>query len=266
MAKPDRFGRLQGRSPAVDFIDERLPQHDPAFVNAPSVFDNASGRYLPVLPDHLDQKFAGRSTITGVALRPRTPPGQVAVFDQASQHVEAQSMKFWNDIFSEAIGALLADSSEPSSLAKSGDGIRNASSWEEVCARLNDAQVTYTHGEGTAGKLKRMRRKVADNMSQPAAHIAKMVPDIDPWTTPVAGTVGLLLQAMDTAAKTREEILTSLSDLDKTFSNIDSFAATFPTDQNVREASVILVVAIFQAVEHAIVFFTKSAGELNKDS
>ncbi|KAG6361195.1 hypothetical protein INS49_009419 [Diaporthe citri] len=158
------------------------------------------------------------------------------------------------------MGALLADSSEPSSLAKSGDGIRNASSWEEVCARLNDAQVTYTQGDGTAGKLKRMRRKVADNMSQPAAHIAKMVPDIDPWTTPVAGTVGILLQAMDTAAKTREDVLTSLSDLDKTFSNIDSFAATFPTDQNVRKASVSLVVAIFQAVEHAIVFFTKSAG------
>lgn len=69
---------------------------------------------------------------------------------------------------------------------------------------------------------------------------------------------------MDTAAKTREEVLTSLSDLDKTFSNIDSFAATFPTDQNVRQASVSLVVAIFQAVEHAIVFFTQSAGKWSK--
>lgn len=171
-------------------------------------------------------------------------------------------MKFWNDIFSEAKQVLLTDSNEPAFLARSGGGIRNARSWEEVCARLNEAQITYTEGEGTSGKLKRMRRKVAENLSQPVAHIAKMVPDVDPWTTPVAGTIGLLLQAMDTAAKTREEVLTSLSDLDKTFSNIDSFAATFPTDQNVRQASISLVVAIFQAVEHAIAFFTKSAGEL----
>lgn len=183
-------------------------------------------------------------------------PGQV------SQHVESQSMRFWNDIFSETMQVLLTDSSEPTPLAKSGGGIRNANSWEEVYARLDEAQITYTDGEGTSGKLKRVRRKVADNLSQPAAHIARIVPDVEPRTTPVAGTVGLLLQAMSTAARTREEVLTSLSDLDKTFSNIDSFAATFPTDQNVRQASVSLVMAIFQAVEHAIVFFTESAGEL----
>lgn len=264
MENSEHISRVHGRSPAVDFIDQRLPQHDPAFLNAPSVFDDSSGGYIPFIPANPHQSTAGSFATMSVALGTRTTPGQVATFGHTSQQVEAQSMKFWNDIFSEAMGALLADSSEPSSLAKSGDGIRNASSWEEVCTRLNDAQVTYTQGEGTAGKLKRMRRKVADNMSQPAAHIAKMVPDIDPWTTPVAGTVGLLLQAMHTAAKTREEILTSLSDLDKTFSNIDSFAATFPRDQNVRQASVTLVVAIFQAVEHAIVFFTKSAGELSQ--
>lgn len=262
MENSEYISHVHGRSPAVDFIDQRLPQHDPAFLNAPSVFDATSGRYIPLITANSQKSTADSFATMSVALRPGTTPGQIATFDRSSQHFEAQSMKFWNDIFSEAIGVLLADSNEPSSLAKSGDGIRNASSWEEVCARLNDAKVAYTQGEGTVGKLKRMRRKVADNMSQPAAHIAKMVPDIDPWTTPVAGTVGLLLQAMDTAAKTREEVLTSLSDLEKTFSNIDSFAATFPTDQNVRQASVYLVVAIFQAVEHAIVFFTKSAGEL----
>ncbi|KAL2283615.1 hypothetical protein FJTKL_09690 [Diaporthe vaccinii] len=87
-----------------------------------------------------------------------------------------------------------------------------------------------------------------------------MVPDIDPWTTPVVGTIGLLLQAVATAAKTRQEVLTRLVDLEKTFSNINSFAGTFPKDQEVREVSVHLVVAIFQAVEQAIGFFAKSAG------
>lgn len=262
METTDRLGRLQGRSPAVDFIDERLPQHDPAFANAPSVFDDASGRYLPVLSDRLSQNSAGQSTITGVALRPQTPPGQVAVLDQTFQDVEARSMRFWNDIFAEAMQTLLTESEEPKVLTKLGGGIRNASGWEGICARLNEAQTAYTDEEGTSGMLKRMRRKVADNLSQPAAHVAKMVPDIDPWTTPVVGTIGLLLQAMSTAAKIRQEVLTSLSDLEKTFSNINSFAATFPKDAIVRQASISLVVTIFQAVEQAMAFFVKSSGEL----
>ncbi|KAI7778283.1 hypothetical protein LA080_002391 [Diaporthe eres] len=252
--------RLQGRSPAVDFIDERLPQHDPAFANAPSVFDNASGRYLPVLPDQVHQGVAGQSTITGLALRPQTPSGQVAILDQTHQDIEFQSMRFWNDIFAEAMQILLSKAEEPKILTKLGGGIRNVSGWGGICARLNEAQVAYTNEEGTSGVLKRMRRKVADNISQPATHVAKMVPDIDPWTTPVVGTIGLLLQAVATAAKTRQEVLTRLVDLEKTFSNINSFAGTFPKDQEVREVSVHLVVAIFQAVEQAIGFFAKSAG------
>lgn len=261
MENTNQLGRLQGRSPAVDFIDNRLPQHDPAFVNAPSVFDNASGRYVPVLPDHLDRTSAGQSTITGVALRPQSPPGQVAVLDQVYQDVEVQSMVFWNDIFEEAMQIVRVESEQPKILTKLG-GIRNASGWGGVCARLSEAKIAYTDEEGTSGMLKRMRRKVADNLSQPAAHIAKMVPDIDPWTTPVVGTIGLLLQAVSTAAKTRQEVVTSLSDLGKTFSNINSFAATFPKDGNVRQASVSLVVAIFQAVEQAMAFFVKSSGKL----
>lgn len=261
MERTNQVGRVQDRSPAVDFIDQRLPEHDPVFRDASSVFDNDSGEYIPLIPASSYQSTGGAFPATSVALRPHT--GQVTLSDQTSQHVEAESMKFWNDIFSEAMEALFIDSNEPIYLAKSGGGIRNANSWDGVCARLHRAQITYTKGEGTAGKIKSMRRTVAEKLS-PAANIAKMVPDVDPWTAPVAGTIGLLLQAVETAAKTREEVLTSISDLDKTFSNIDSFAATFPTDHNVRQASVSLVVAIFQAVEHAIVFFTKSAGEWTK--
>lgn len=170
-------------------------------------------------------------------------------------------MRFWNDIFADAVAILFIASEEPKILTKSGAGIRNASGWVEVFHRLNEAKATYTSEEGTAGTLKRMRRKVADNFSQPAAHVARMVPDIDLWTTPVVGTIGLLLQAVSTAAKIRQEVLTSLSDLQKTFSYINDFAATFPKDQSVRKASICLVVAIFQAVEQAMAFFFKSSGE-----
>lgn len=262
MDKSDHVARVQGRSPVVDFIDYRLPEHDPAFLNAPSAFDHSSGEYIPLIPARNNQSVTNSFTSTNLALRPETPPGPITSPEQTSQHVEVQSMKFWNDIFPEAMRTLSTHSEEPKSLTKAASGIRNASSWEEICARLDEAQATYSGGEGASAVFKRMRRKVADNLSQPTAHIAKMVPDIDPWTTPVAGTVGILLQAMSTAAKIRQEILASLSDLEKQFSNINSFAATFPRDVDVRQASISLVVAIFQAVEQAIGFFLKGAGEL----
>lgn len=261
-ARSEHIGRLQGRSPAVDFIDQRLPDHDPAFLNSHSVFDKASGEYIALIRAQHHESTADPADATAVASSPQADLGHVGIPDQISHHVEAQSMKFWDDTFPEAMQVLLIGSTEPPSLAKSGAGIRNASSWDEVWARLSDAQVKYMEGEGTTGKLKRMRRKVADNLCQPAVHIAKMIPDVDPWTTPVTGTVGILLHAIETAAKTRQEVMTSLSNLDKMFQNIDSFAATFPTDPHVRQASVSLVVAILQAVEHVMVFFTKSAGEL----
>lgn len=78
-------------------------------------------------------------------------------------------MRFWNRTFAEAMKILSAESNEPKVLVNSGGGIRNASGWEEVCSRLNEAQNNYTGEEGTAGTLRRMRRKVADNFSQPAA-------------------------------------------------------------------------------------------------
>ncbi|KAG8169966.1 hypothetical protein KVR01_000711 [Diaporthe batatas] len=251
---------LQSRSPAVLFIDERLPHHDPAFMDAPSAFDQASGQYLPVLPASSGQGDAGRSTVTKPEWRSQPSQGEVTIPDQERQTADLESMKFWDNIFEEAIAILLAESVEPKILGSSACGIRNASGWGEVCSRLSKAQNAYTGEDGTACTLKRMRRRVADNFSQPAAHITKLVPDIEPWTTPVAGTFGLLLQAMTVAAKTRQEVLTSLSDLSKTFSNINSFAATFPRDDSVREASVSLVVSIFQAVEQAMAFFLKSSG------
>lgn len=260
MEQPDRVGRLQGRSPAVVFIDERLPQHDPAFLNAPSVFDNASGRYLPILPAHLNEAETGQHIIENAALSSQSSHEQVLIPDRTHQITEAQSMNFWNGIFAEAMSILLAESEEPKVLVKLGRGIRNADGWEAIFFRLNEAQVAYTGEEGTSGTLKRMRRRVADNI--PSANILKMVPDIDPWSTPVAGTIGLLLQAVTIAAKTRQDVLMRLSDLGKTLSNIDSFAATFPKDQNVKHASVSLVVAILQAVEQAMSFFAKSSGQL----
>lgn len=235
---------LQDQTPEVDFIDNRLPTYDPAFDGSPSAFDSVSNRYVPrVLP----------SSILGLV--PPSAQAQAAVIIPDTK----LSMKFWDNLFPNAMGQLVKTVPEPRNLSKSG-GIRTATSWKEICDRLHASKDTYTGEEGMSGMFRKGRRKVADNLSQPAAHIAKMVPDIDPWVTPVVGTVGLLVQAMSTAAKARQDVLKSLADLDRTFSDINRFAATFPRDPHVKEASVALVVAIFQAVERAISFFAQSTG------
>lgn len=239
---------LQDQTPEVDFIDNRLPTYDPAFAGSPSAFDSVSNRYVPrVLP----------ASILGLV--PPNAPAQAAVITPDAKLLDTQSLKFWDELFPNAMGQLVKAVPEPRNLSKSG-GIRTATSWKEICDRLNASKDSYTGEEGMSGIFRKGRRKVADNLSQPAAHIAKLVPDIDPWVTPVVGTVGLLVQAMSTAAKARQDVLKSLADLDRTFADINRFAATFPRDPHVKEASVALVVAIFQAVERAISFFAQSTG------
>lgn len=254
-------GNLQDRSPAVDFIDQRLPEHHPAFLDAPSLFDDKSDQYVSIFKASSPQTAVATTADSAHGLQTGVNAATV-VGVQNPQSIETRSMRFWNDIFPEAMRHFLDGSAEPRTLAiKPGSGIRNAKDWDEVCSQLKVVKKSYTDGDGTFGILKRARRNVAENLSQPVAHIAKMVPDIDPWTTPVVGTVGILLQAMSTAAKTRQEVLKSLSDLDETFLNIDSFTATFPRDVKVRQTSILLVVAIFTAVERAMEFFAKSAGQ-----
>lgn len=52
-------------------------------------------------------------------------------------------------------------------------------------------------------------------------------------------------------------------DLERTFTYIETFLATFPKDPNVENASLGLVAAIFKAVEDAIGFFVESDSALN---
>lgn len=50
-------------------------------------------------------------------------------------------------------------------------------------------------------------------------------------------------------------------DLERKFSSIELFLATFPKDDAIEEASVELVAATLKAIEDAIGFFLESNGE-----
>lgn len=256
---PGTIPRIKNRSATIDFIENRLPGLHPAFSGAQNVFDDETDRFVPLVPLPSALNFT-MSDNQNQNLVLQTSADQNPLGEQHHETDQAQSMKFWTEIFPEAKDQLLRTSPEPRGLSKSG-GIRDATNWDEIVNRLSSAKHAYTHAEGKVGILRKGMRKAAENMAQPAAHTAKLVPDIHPWVTPVVGTVGLLMQAMSTAAKTRQEILKSIENLDETFLNINRFAATFPRDSYVRQASVALVVAIFVAVEKAIAFFEQSAGK-----
>jgi hypothetical protein len=49
--------------------------------------------------------------------------------------------------------------------------------------------------------------------------------------------------------------------LETVFADVELFLALFPKDENIKKASVKLVVATFKAVEDAIGFFIRPSGE-----
>lgn len=69
---------------------------------------------------------------------------------------------------------------------------------------------------------------------------------------------------MKVASEVRKKLTGSFDSdsLDRTFSDIELFLATFPEDENIKKASVNLVVATLKAIEDTIGFFIQNSGKI----
>lgn len=99
-------------------------------------------------------------------------------------------MTFWDSMFPEAMDAL-AETPEPEKRSRTRYHIREEQRWDAVYDKLWAARAKYTRSSGLGGKLKSVRRKLADNI-QIVAGIMKFIPDVD-YVTPVLGVVEILL-------------------------------------------------------------------------
>jgi hypothetical protein len=107
--------------------------------------------------------------------------------------------------------------------------------------------------------------------------VSALIPD-SPFSTPVLGAVVVILdvrrtrssrqrlgltrsfsQALKTTAEVREQALTGFDGLIHLFSDVELFLGTFPSDDNIKRASLELTVSTFQAIEQAIYFFTTNS-------
>ncbi|CZR49553.1 uncharacterized protein FPRO_15912 [Fusarium proliferatum ET1] len=138
--------------------------------------------------------------------------------------------------------------------------IRGKQDWADVYDVLESARNKYREKGGTVGWLRSVRRKVADNITPGigVTKIASKVASNEPTATPVLGAVEILLDAIQTASRFREKVLTGFDGLIDVFSDVELFLGTFPQDEGIRNASLDLTVAVLCAIEQAIRFFLRN--------
>lgn len=198
--------RLQ--TPAVDFIDNRLPRYHPAFEH-PERFHGEDGNQLiaigsdwssPTTFDHTtsfvpsDQAAKSQDLVGPAMLSPR--PSQ-----QAARPLppSIEDMRFWESIWPKAIDRLSETPEAPGRKDK-GFSIRGAKKWADVTNTLNRARDKYngTKADGSRyhtvlGKIKRSGRRVGETVATPLQQAIKVVPN-HPIATPVLGAVDLLIK------------------------------------------------------------------------
>lgn len=103
-------------------------------------------------------------------------------------------MGFWTGIFPEAI-AQFRSTTEPKGRSKTAYNIRDKHDWDMIYDTLEAARIKYRNEGGPVGWVRKVRRKVADNIGPgaEAAKIASKVVPENPYATPVLGAVEVLL-------------------------------------------------------------------------
>lgn len=187
----DRFEYMpagQDAQPAaVEFIDGRLPDYHAAFVHPPVRYDAASGQYIP------KEQFSGA--------QPGDAPRQTIMAPDSDgipprpAWTTTNAMQFWTAIFPSARAKFLLETAEPKGRAKTPYDLRDKQDWDAVYETLGAAREKYKQDGGTVGWLRKVRRKVADNVAPgvEAAKIANKVVPNNPYSTPVLGAVEVLL-------------------------------------------------------------------------
>ncbi|RMJ07753.1 hypothetical protein CDV36_012649 [Fusarium kuroshium] len=196
--------KIELQSPAVDFIDNRLPKYHPAFANRSTRYDSNLGRYVAASKVAMTISDAPEVTAPAADLGEGIPAVDMALPPRPLPS-PIEAMKFWDAIFDDSMEKFkvivkgIDDPAEPQHT------IRNQSL---SCGQLTDC----------------------------------MRPN----------------KAVERAGKVREKVLGGFDKLDVIFSEVELFLETFPSDPNIRTASVELIAIVFRAVEQAISFFNKS--------
>ncbi|KAK7911951.1 hypothetical protein PG985_014432 [Apiospora marii] len=232
---------LNRYSLAVDFIDNRLVANCEEFKNAPTTFDPDSGRYVPLR----------RKSTTETAISEKPPTTQQLTRPEVTRSLQSapNEMSFWAFILPSAMNELQSGRpNEPRGRADSPYSIRWLKTWNEVYEVLQRARDAYEDSKGFRRGFVKGFRKVASN-SQLLKGAAKLVPEFS-FASPAAHR----------SLQVRETVTRCLDDLGNRLGDIEAYLATFPGDENIMSASVLLVTAILRAIEDVIGYYITNAG------
>ncbi|KAK8112602.1 hypothetical protein PG984_013128 [Apiospora sp. TS-2023a] len=247
------------RPPAVWYIDDRGPTVHQMFSHAPVHYDGTLQQYVPN-GGTLATANAGANHLP---LSQRPPP--------RPEWTTLRAMEFWDTMFSDAMAKFQstvdAHKGRPERYNIHQDlktHRKQASDWEAIYAILEHARNEYQSKGGPVGWWRRVRRKATDNVVTPLQGItaiaSKMAPD-DPFSTPVLGAVGMLLDAANQAAAVRKQVADTFDgegfeNLIPIFSDVELFLGKmFREDTNIYNASLELTVTTLKAVDRTVGFY-----------
>ena len=205
--------RIHLYSPAVDFIDTRLPQLHPVFEHTEAIYDENINQYVidsqvrvsssnsgpmapPIglrqaltAPTHVSRTQGSESPISA----PSMPRCSQPTSRQLPPKVE--DMKFWGPMWPKAMSRL-RKTAEASGRKDKGFSIREAKTWEDITNVINRAHEEYVglvQGHSNiGGRAKHLFRSSGERVATPLQQITKVLPN-HPIATPVLGAVNLLM-------------------------------------------------------------------------
>lgn len=249
MANPP-IPSLTKRAPTIDFIDQKLPKHHPAFATQSVQYDPMLTHYVPA------GQAMGSAMNNSLAAPPAFNQAVVSNLPLRPEWTDTNAMQFWNSIFPESM-TKLRYTIEPKGRSQTPYDIRDKSAWDDVYNVLEAARAKYQNSGGTVGWVRRVRRKAADSIA-PGGEVIKLTSKFAPQdnvATPVLGAIEVLFDTIKTAATVRNQVLNGFDGLVPIFSDVELFLSTFPGDPNIKSASIDLIKTTLEAIERAISFF-----------
>lgn len=192
MASPSSFvPELVNQPPSVDFIENRMPKYSPAFRNSPVYYNTASQRFVSnERQKSLSLEQTSSVSIQNNAIEQEFPPIGHAMALVTSPSANTEAMKYWDEIFSDAL-TQLQTTSEPR-IKNTELRIRCDKGWDTIYLKLEKARSGYLKQGGQFGQIVRW---CADHTT-PATVLVKIAQGVapsNPYSTPVLGAVQLIL-------------------------------------------------------------------------
>lgn len=180
-------------------------------------------------------------------------PASSASLIQRREWRQINALTFWAGIFPESM-AQFNSTQESYSRSKSMYDIRDKTDWHSVYETL---ELARKNRDSDGGSLRKAHRRKIDRV-KPGANAAKLeskVTSQESLATPVLDAVEVILDAVKSTNGVRNQVLADFDGLIPVFADVELFISTFPSDANIRNASIDLTVATLVAIDRAICVF-----------